>query len=444
MIPKGERVQGDRSYGHGRRLKARSWYVLSPMSVRWSVSPLIFSVVCLLFIGGCVDPDADSPSQITGGEREGDRAGSLEDGAVVSDGMMSDQPAGEEPAGTSGAGDELAPYPQPPTMVSIATYNVQNLFDFVDDPDHEEGEYTPNVANWSRGTYNAKINALAEAILWIDADIIALQEVESEAALTDLAGAIERLGGRRYQHRATSSTRDPRGIALGVLSIHPITREIGRPINETVSCAGGETLDGSRPEARPIYEVNLWSDGSGSGRGGGPDSLTLLVNHWKSRASGDYPCRVAEHQLRGARQLNTLLTTWLLDDPTRSVLVLGDFNATDSEPALSSELDAYLDPAALPRPSSLYNLWGEVGVRLGDRANATTASYRYEGQWFRLDHIFTAQTSLTQGLGRWALERFELIRPPELLRDGAPHSWSNRRQQGYSDHLPLKVTLRRR
>ena len=400
-------------------------------------------ICCGLSLYGCIDPDADSPSIIGGESVSGvESGGTAESGTQA--GMVETQPSGDLTAGVAEAGDNSITYPSPPDLVSIATYNVQNLFDFIDDPDHDEGEFTPNVANWSRGTYTAKINALAEAMIWIDADVVTLQEVESDVALSDLASAIERLGGRSYTHWATSSTRDPRGIALGVLSVYPLTRDIGRPINETVMCAGGEVLDGSRPEARPIYEVNLWSDGSGSGGGGGPDSLTLLVNHWKSRASGNVPCRVSEHQGRGARQIRTLLEEWFIEDPQRSVLVLGDFNATESEAALSSDLDAHLETTTLTRPHSLYNLWGELGVRSGDPANATTGSYRYDGQWFRLDHIFTAKTSLDQGQGRWSLERFEQIRLPELLRNGGPYGWSNQRRQGYSDHLPLKATLRRR
>ena len=392
-----------------------------------------------LALCGCIDPDADSPSVI-----ESNINDELSLADMSTSGTMDISVAGEVIADDVKAGDETQTYPAPPPTVSIATYNVQNLFDLVDDPEHEEGEFTPNVSQWNRGTYTAKINALAEAVIWIDADVITLQEVESDLALADLAEAVKRLGGRRYEHWATSSSRDPRGIALGILSIYPLSRDIGRPINEAVNCSSGEILDGSRPEARPIYEVNLWSDGRGQGGGGGPDSLTLLINHWKSRASGDFPCQVAEHQRRGARQIRALLEDWFLDEPHRSVLVLGDFNATDDEPALSTELDAHLEPTALDQPSTLYNLWAELGVRPGDPANATTGSYRYDGRWFRLDHIFSPKALLDQGQGRWVLERFELIRQAELLRNGAPYSWSNQRRQGYSDHLPLKVSLRLR
>ncbi len=384
--------------------------------------------LCASLMIACVDSDADSPNFLDQGLEE--QAG--EDIATEAGSMAGQIPMAGD---VSQAGEpvEIIPAPQ---QVSIATYNVQNLFDFVDDPDNDEGEFTPNVGQWSRSTYEAKLNAIAEAILLIDADIITFQEVESEQVLSELASAIRAKGGRYYQYQGISSTRDPRGIALGVLSIYPFDREIGRPISSSISCTNGESLDGSRPEARPIYEINFWSDGTGIGA----QSLTLLVNHWKSRASGDYPCQVREHHDRGARQIRTLVDEWLTDDENRSVIVLGDFNAEENELSLSQTIDAYLNPAEVSG-AALYNLWGELGVTPSSSNNATNSTYRYDGDWFRLDHIMVTPNMMNQGSGAWRVESFKLIRDAVLLRNGGPNSWNSQSQAGFSDHLPLKVTL---
>lgn len=379
---------------------------------------------------------------MTGGEEVAGVISGEDLSGAVSGGEVGGAQGGAAVSGESGG--EALTYPPPPTTLSVATYNVQNLFDFIDDPERDEGEFTPQRDSWTRGTYTAKVNAIAEALIFVDADVVTLQEVESETVLSDVADAVRRLGGRDYAHWATSSTRDIRGISLGVLSVYPVSREIGRPINAQVQCASGEQLDGSRPEARPIYEVNLWSDGTGEGRGGGPDSLTLLINHWKSRAAGDARCRVSEHQERGARQLRELLEDWMSVEPQRAVIVLGDFNATDAEPAMSDVMNAHLNVGDINSASALYNLWGELGVEDGDPANVTTGSYRYDGLWFRLDHILVNRALLSSGEGRWELVSFEQIRNATLLRDGSPYYWSSRRREGYSDHLPLKVNLRLR
>ncbi len=358
--------------------------------------------------------------------------------AGMSTGEVAEVRAGEM-AGVSQGGRMIEI--NPPEELSIATYNVQNLFDFIDDPQRDEGEFTPNVGDWSRSTYEARVAAIAEALLLIDADIVTLQEVENEVVLEALADHLLSIGGRDYQFRATSSTRDPRGIALGVLSVYPFHREIGRPISQGVNCANGETLDGSRPEARPIYEINFWTDESGGGGGGGEMSLTLLVNHWKSRASGDYPCRVREHHERGAMQIKSLLIDWLTEEPTRAVVVLGDFNAEESEPSLSEQINAYLNRAELNEVGVLYNLWGELGVTASSSNNATNSTYRYDGDWFRLDHILVSQPMVSDEGGAWRVKSVELIRDQRLLNNGRPYGWSSRQTQGYSDHLPLKMNL---
>ena len=395
----------------------------------------LFGLICCVGVLSlsCVDRDADSPNLFdytVGEEGEGGVSGDIQT-AGISATEFDDM---EVP--TAGTVSFTLP-----TEVSVATYNVQNLFDFVNDPDHDEGEFTPNVSQWSRSTYEARIRSIASAIKLIDADLVTLQEVESEAVLIDLTQEIVNQGGRNYPYIAVSSTRDPRGIALGVISIYPFSREIGRPISTAVTCQNGELLNGSRPEARPIYEINLWSDGSGGGGGGGMQSLTLLVNHWKSRASGDFPCQVSEHHWRGASQIHDLLQTWLDEEPQRSVIVLGDFNAVESESSMSTILDAYLNQAELTGSASLYNLWGELGVTASSSNNATNSTYRYGGDWFRLDHIMVNQPLSRGGSGVWFVTDFELIRDASLLRNGAPYGWQNQNRQGVSDHLPLKVTL---
>ena len=334
-------------------------------------------------------------------------------------------------AGTP-AGAEALSRPELPARLTVATYNVQNLFDLVDDPANDEGEFTPSGL-WSAEALAVRLDALARVIEVIDADVLVLQEVESEVALSALADRLRARGGPDYQHLAVSPTRDPRGIRLAVMSRVPFDRAIGRPINEPITCASGESLDGSRPEARPIYEVSLWGSGDEA-------ALTLLVNHWKSKASPSFPCTVEEHHRRGAAQLRGLVSEWLAARSDRAVVVLGDFNAQESESALVDVLGSEVRRDALRFAEDLYNLWGELGVGAGGADNATNSSYYYDGQWRRLDHVMVTRP-MVEGRGWWGVERFEQVRPAFVMSNGRPFSWSLERREGFSDHFALKVTL---
>ena len=63
--------------------------------------------------------------------------------------------------------------------ITIASYNVENFFDLKKD-NSEYSEFIPNTKNqWNQRNFNIKLNNLLKVINDIDADIIALQEIEN-------------------------------------------------------------------------------------------------------------------------------------------------------------------------------------------------------------------------------------------------------------------------
>ncbi|WP_200942862.1 endonuclease/exonuclease/phosphatase family protein [Cellulomonas sp. Root485] len=91
-------------------------------------------------------------------------------------------------------------------MVRICTWNLENLYLPGDAAGPETG-----------AAYQAKLSSLADVIATMAPDVLAVQEVGDEAALTDLA---ERVGGT--WHQATAAP-DRRGIRVGFLSRLPLT-----------------------------------------------------------------------------------------------------------------------------------------------------------------------------------------------------------------------------
>jgi endonuclease/exonuclease/phosphatase family metal-dependent hydrolase len=88
------------------------------------------------------------------------------------------------------------------TTLRLTTWNVQNLFR----PDAKDAE--------SRAVYKQKLAALAQVIAELKPDVLALQEVGGDDALSDLQAAV---GVDHYDHRAIGRP-DARGIACAVLS----------------------------------------------------------------------------------------------------------------------------------------------------------------------------------------------------------------------------------
>jgi len=74
--------------------------------------------------------------------------------------------------------------------LEILFYNVENLFDTIDDPDKNDDEFLPgSEKNWSSERYQRKLDSLAKSIqatLEINHGIIGLVEVENRRVLEDL------------------------------------------------------------------------------------------------------------------------------------------------------------------------------------------------------------------------------------------------------------------
>lgn len=105
--------------------------------------------------------------------------------------------------------------PLPPAAFRAVTWNVENFFDERNDP----GSGDPRL---SRSEVEAKMAQIAEVLREIDADFIALQEVEKLALLERLADGP--LAGLGYTERGLIDTRDVREV--GYLSRVPVTNVI--------------------------------------------------------------------------------------------------------------------------------------------------------------------------------------------------------------------------
>jgi endonuclease/exonuclease/phosphatase family metal-dependent hydrolase len=232
------------------------------------------------------------------------------------------------------------PKPRTPGAIRIATYNVLNLFDHTDDP-ALEGEYD----DLAMATSDDRCRGLARTIRAVDADIIALQEVESLDCLRWFRDTY--LDGLGYDHIVSHDVGYYRGVEQAVMSRFPISaskvwpdlsldtvRRVGPGFDDVPPEArGGLTFQRSplcvRIQVRDDYELTIFS-----------------VHH---KSGGDYRWqREAE-----ALGLIEILTRMRKDDPSRNIIVMGDFNAAPWDKSLRLYLEAgmidMLDYRIIPR-----------------------------------------------------------------------------------------------
>lgn len=217
--------------------------------------------------------------------------------------------------------------PLGPDQISVASINAEDYFDTVRDTD-EEGE--PVLTEEELAARQVKLAYVINHVLNCPT-LIALQEVEHEALLADLSGALEESCGFRYQVSHLESP-DARGIDNGLLSdsrrvkVDNVTlRQTCSPVptaikDLSVTCpAGEEPLFG-----RPPLQIDARIDGK---------SYVILINHFKSKRGGEIETGL--ERIRQAVYVNALATGELAADSAARLIVLGDLNDTDQSPTLA-------------------------------------------------------------------------------------------------------------
>ncbi|MFZ2285555.1 MAG: endonuclease/exonuclease/phosphatase family protein [Bacteroidales bacterium] len=305
---------------------------------------------------------------------------------------------------------------------TVMFYNVENLFDTSDDTTRNDEEFLPEGSRgWTAGRYHRKVSALSRAIAvsgrWDLPALIGMCEVENEEVVRDLAfGDILSAGRYGIVHR---DSPDLRGIDIALLYRQDLIR-----ITDVRAWVPQRT--GSDPFlSRNLLYVKAVMDS---------DTLHVLVCHFPSRRGGVLATRGAREEM--AQLLSEKTDSLLTVTENAAVIVMGDFNAGPGD-EIMQEL-------------TLGGLMVNVTGRLASEDRGT---YRYQGQWEVIDQILIS-SSLAEGTGPFQAD-MESVRVPDapfLLTDDPAYPGKKpfatydgfRWADGYSDHLPVVMTIIRR
>ncbi|NBX32985.1 MAG: hypothetical protein EBR07_09705, partial [Planctomycetes bacterium] len=201
--------------------------------------------------------------------------------------------------------------------VRIAAYNVENLFDAVDDPTLQ-GEYD----DIKMATKATRLQAIADEIKRLDADILCIEEVESLEALTWFRDTY--LKDMGYAHLYSEDVGYYRGVEQACLSRFPIKSHatfVTEDLTDMDALRDGEGWAGKKPDQAKKFQRS-------------PLKLEIDVNGWPVtiysvhfKAGG----KEFDYQ-RESEALQTIefVKQDLAANPAANVAVMGDFNATPS------------------------------------------------------------------------------------------------------------------
>ena len=279
--------------------------------------------------------------------------------------------------------------------LSVASYNLENLFDLVDDPGKDDAGSTPSAA-----ALEIKLTKLSRAIvekLQVP-DIILVQEVENQEILQVLAQRVNDTAASGYQSLSFDSS-DVRGIEVGVLwNSHRLD------LLHAEALAGKEIerafgASSASPGREPLMAVFQFLG----------HNLTVVGNHFKSKSGDDElfgirqpPRRDSETQRKlQAAAVRGFVDRWLMSDHRANVIVAGDFNDfAFAEPGEGEDHTLGILQGREP---------GYIMSNLIQRvAPAQRYSYIFEGNAQVLDHMLVSPA---------LYDRFEKIVIPHINAD---------------------------
>lgn len=319
------------------------------------------------------------------------------------------------------------------TIRTIAFYNVENLFDTVNDPEKND-EVSPimELKGDKLKVYQNKMNNIADVISKIGFDkagtsptIIGLAEVENRKVIEDLIST-EILKDKHYGIVHFDSP-DKRGIDVALL----YQKRYFKPID------------------KKNYELRIWDE---KGRriytrdqllvSGILDSelIYIIVNHWPSRSGG-------EAKSRPKREKAAWLTTQIIEDVRKEdtnakIIIMGDLNDDPTNSSIKKVLKAKGKKKNVKK-EDIYNPMENMFKR-----GFNTLGYRDNINLF--DQILISEPLLAKMKSYDSYKMFKAnIFNPQFLTTkkgrykGYPfRSYNNGTfTGGYSDHFPVYIYL---
>ena len=304
-------------------------------------------------------------------------------------------------------------------LLTLVELNCENLFDCYHDEGKQDAEYTPGgLRRWTRTRFWQKVNNLAQEIASCSSyeggnnlpDVVALCEVENDSCMLYLTQR-SLLRGAGYEYVMTNSA-DPRGIDVALLyqsdAFRPLCYDVLRPT----------TPPGQRPTRDILYVKGLTRS---------LDTLHVFVCHFPSRYGNRH--QRDEFRREIAEMMVHSLDSLLQRNAHSLIAVLGDFNETCSEPS----------PSLLRH----YSQQCVTDTCLG--RHGALGSYCYQGLWQHIDHIFISLALQPLVVHARVNDAPFLLQEDERylgLKPFRTFYGSHYQSGGYSDHLPLVVTLR--
>ncbi|MDT0685370.1 endonuclease/exonuclease/phosphatase family protein [Autumnicola psychrophila] len=319
------------------------------------------------------------------------------------------------------------------TILSVAFYNVENLFDTEDNPLTFDEDRTPTGKDvWTEEKYRDKIAKISRVLSEIGTEVagtaptvIGLCELENREVLEDLISH-PNLAADNYGIIHFDSP-DSRGVDVGLL----YKKGIFTPVNSVSRrLLLYETED---PSKRVYTRDQLVVSGVLDG-----DEMYFIVNHWPSRSGGEAK---SSHRREKAAFLNKQIIDSLYQiNPYAKTISMGDFNDDPTNKSFKKVLNTKASRENL-QFQELYNPM----EKMLKEGHGTLA---YRDSWNLFDQIYMTQALTGTDFSGYQFYRAGIFNKDYLVTPSGQYKGYPFRSYGYggytggySDHFPVYIYL---
>jgi predicted extracellular nuclease len=311
--------------------------------------------------------------------------------------------------------------------MTVAFYNVENLFDLENDPYKNDDEFTPaSEKQWDSVKYKKKLVDVSRVISGINEgdlpEIVGLCEVENEQVVGDLVRT-GLLAKGKYEVVHFES-RDFRGIDCALIyrpEEFKVIDHYAIPVR---------FKDDPDYVTRDILYVK--------GRTRNREEFHIFVNHWPSRIGG--VAQTEPKRIAVARILKGKIDSVRTASSKAQIIVMGDMNDDPDNKSLMEVLNA--QPPSTPGAQL-------VNLMFPDFKNGK-GTYTYRGNWNMLDNLIVSPGLLDDKGFRCVEEKGHIFREDWMEYKNRDGEISPNRTYGgpnyyggVSDHFPVYFRLRR-
>ncbi|MFH7014097.1 endonuclease/exonuclease/phosphatase family protein [Flavobacterium sp. FlaQc-52] len=331
---------------------------------------------------------------------------------------------------------------------TVAFYNLENLFDTVNDLERNDDEWTPNgIQNWTNEKYRQKLKNLARVLSEIGTPentnaptLIGAAEIENRGVLEDL---IKESKLQQYDYGIIHfDSPDRRGIDVALLfqkkyfrptSFSSIPLYIygdSTAVKKEESKESEEEMNATVGNNRVFTRDQLLVTGFLE-----QEEVSIIVNHWPSRWGGE---EVSGKYREAAGRLNRKIIDSLQQiNPNAKIITMGDFNDGPYNKSIKVALGTKAKKGEVPE-FGVFNPFEEM-------FNKGMGTLAFRDSWDIFDQIIISEPLIRPDFASFKFWKAGIFRRSYIVQSSGKYKGYPLRhsltEAGFSDHFPVYIYL---